>query len=64
MATEKVTLTIQLNPEQAALLEKIARLRTRQVNPQAPVDLSSYIFNVLNKDIAACLQEIKQRRRP
>lgn len=63
MATERRVLTIELLPEQAEFIEKVARLRTGQPNAQAPVDLSAYIFGLLNKDIAACLSEIKARRR-
>lgn len=62
MATERVTLNIQLLRSQAELLERVARLRARQMDPQAPVDLGAYIFNVLNKDVAVCLEEIKARR--
>lgn len=64
MTTDLFTLTIQLVPKQAALLEKVARLRNRQLDPQAPVDLGTYIFNLLNKDVAACIEEIKERRGP
>ena len=62
MATERRTLTIQLLPEQAALVEQVARLRTGQMDPQTPVDLGPYINALLNKDVAACLEEIKVRR--
>lgn len=62
MATLRETLTVQLFPEQARLLEKVARLRTGQMDPQVPVDLGAYIFAVLNQDIVACLGEIKARR--
>lgn len=63
MATERRVLTIQLLPEQAALIEKVARLRSGQLDPQRPVDLAAYIYNVLNKDVAACISEIQARRR-
>lgn len=62
MASTRQTLTIQLLPEQARLVEKVARLRTGQMDPQGPVDFGAYIFTLLNRDIAACLQEIKARR--
>ena len=62
MATERRTLTVQLLPEQAELLELVAKLRTGQMDPAGPVDLGAYIWAVLNKDVAACLEEIKVRR--
>ena len=62
MAIERRTLTIQLLPEQAEMLEYVARLRTGQMDPAGPVDLGPYIWGVLNKDVAACLEEIKARR--
>lgn len=62
MATERQTLNIQLTPGQAALVEQVARLRTGQIDPQTPVDLGAYIYALLNKDVAACLEEIKVRR--
>ena len=64
MVTSRETLTIQLLPEQARLVEKVARLRLGQMDPQAPVDLGAYIFALLNRDVIACLQEIKSRRGP
>ena len=62
MATERRTLTIQLLANQAEMVEQVARLRTGQMDPQTPVDLGAYIFALLNKDVAACLEEIKARR--
>ena len=62
MAIERRTLTIQLLPEQAEMLEYVARLRTGQMDPAGPVDFGLYIWGLLNKDIAACLEEIKARR--
>ena len=62
MATERVLLTIQLLQQHATLVEKVARLRSRQMDPNVPVDLGAYIFTLLNKDVAACLEEIKARR--
>ena len=62
MATQRETLTIQLLPQQARLLEKVARLRAGLMDPQAPVDLGPYIFAVLNRDVVTCLKEIKARR--
>ena len=62
MTTQRETLTIQMLPEQARILEKVARLRSGQMDPQAPVDLGTYIFAVLNRDVVACLAEIKARR--
>ena len=62
MATERVLLTIQLLPQHATLVEKVARLRSRQMDPNVPVDIGAYIFTLLNKDVAACLEEIKARR--
>lgn len=61
---EQVTLnlTIPLEKDKATLLEEVARLRTGQMNPQMPVDLGPYIFALLNRDVAACLEEIKVRR--
>ena len=61
MATELDTLTVQLQVENPKLLEEVARLRTRQNNLQTPVDLGPYILALLNKDVAACLEEIKAR---
>ena len=62
MATQRRTLTLEMLPEQAQLLEEVARLRTGQTDPQTPVDLGAYIKAVLDRDIAACLEEIKARR--
>lgn len=62
MTMERRTLTIQLLPEQAEMVEYVARLRTGQTDPQTPVDLGAYIKAVLDRDIAACLEEIKARR--
>jgi hypothetical protein len=62
MATARTVLNIQLLPETARVLENVARLRTGQMNPQATVDLGAYIFTLLNRDVAACLEEIKARR--
>ena len=62
MAVERRTLTIQLLPDQAELLEQVARLRTGQTDPEGPVDLSSYVWALLNRDIVACLEEIRTRR--
>ena len=53
---------IQLLPEQANMLEEVARLRTGQIDLQTPVDFGPYINALLNKDVAACLEEIKARR--
>jgi hypothetical protein len=53
---------IQVLPEQAKILEEVARLRTGQTDPQKPVDFGPYINALLNKDVAACLEEIKARR--
>jgi hypothetical protein len=61
MATQRETLTIQMLPEQARLLEQVARLRAGQM-PGTPVDLGLYIFALLNQDVVACLAEIKARR--
>lgn len=62
MATERRTLTIQLLPEQAELVEQVARLRNGQMDLAVPVDWGAYIWALLNKDVAACLEEIKVRR--
>lgn len=62
MSTGQRVLTIQMTPAQAELVEQVARLRTGQMDPQAPVDLGAYIFALLNKDASACLEEIKARR--
>lgn len=62
MTMERRTLTIQLLPEQAEMVEYVARLRTGQTDPQTLVDLGAYIKAVLDRDIAACLEEIKARR--
>ena len=62
MAAERVTLSISLLQQHATLVEKVARLRSRQMDPNVPVDLGAYIFTLLNKDVAACLEEIKARR--
>ena len=62
MATERVTLSISLLQQHATLVEKVARLRSRQMDPNVPVDLGAYIFGLLNRDVAACLAEIKARR--
>ncbi len=62
MATERRVLEIRLLPEQAKVLEEVARLRTGQMDLQKPVDFGPYIDALLNKDVAACLAEIKARR--
>jgi hypothetical protein len=62
MSTQRRTLMVEFLPEQASLLEDVARLRTGQMDPQTPVDLGAYIKAVLDRDIAACLAEINARR--
>ena len=62
MATERRTLTIQLLPDHAELLEQVARLRTGQTDPAGPVDLGAYFSSLADRDIAACLEEIRIRR--
>ena len=62
METERQTLTVQLLPEQAKLLEEVVRLRTGQMDLLKPVEFGPYIDALLNKDVAACLAEIKARR--
>ena len=60
--TMMVTLTIQLSQEDADLLENVARFRADEMNPEAPVDISSYIRQLFNEDVARCLGEITQKR--
>jgi hypothetical protein len=62
MVMERRTLTIQLLPDQAEMVEQVARLRSGQTDPAGPVDLGAYIWALLNRDITACLEEIKNRR--
>ena len=55
-------LTIPLSGRQAALVERVARMRQGNTDAQTPVDLGEYIRRLINQDVGACLQEIKTRR--
>ena len=55
-------LTIPLDGKQAALVERVARMRLNVKDPQTPVNLGEYIRQLINKDVAACLKEIQTRR--
>ena len=55
-------LTIPLNGKQAALVERVARMRQGNLDPETPVNLGAYIKQLINQDVAACLQEIQNRR--
>ena len=62
MATQRVVLTIEMLPEEAKLLESVARLRLKALSPDARVDLGDYIRQVLDQDVKAMEREIKARR--
>ena len=62
MATQRVVLTIEMLPEEAKLLENVARLRLKALGSDAQVDLGAYIRQVLDQDVKAMEREIQARR--
>jgi len=60
--TPVFTLTITLEDKEAKLIEKVARFRQGQFNGQGAVDLGAYIRALVDRDVAACVQEIKGRQ--
>lgn len=61
--TQNYTLTIQLTPHDAELLQMVARFRQRKWDGQGQVDLGAYLRELIQREITACIQEIQARRR-
>ena len=61
-AVPDMVLTIPLNGKQAALVERVARMRSGNMDKETPVDLGAYVGQLISKDVAACLKEIQTRR--
>ena len=58
----EMVLAIPFNAKDAALVDRIARMRLRVMALQAPVDLGEYVRRLINQDAAACIREIQSRR--
>mgnify|MGYP001602783788 CR=1 FL=1 len=60
---EDMVLSIPFNARDAALLDRVARMRLGILNTQQSVNLGEYIRRLINQDVAVCVAEIQNRRR-
>jgi len=63
MTQPQLMLSVLLGSKDAALIEKVARLRLGVFDNQ-PVDVGQYIRMLVERDINAAIQEIRARTAP
>jgi len=61
-ATGDMVLSIPLSAKEAALVDRVARMRLGIMDRQTPVNLGEYISRLISQDLNACLKEIRTRR--